>query len=221
MLDMEGAIKCSCNPYFIQLSEYLDSEQLYNTAAKFGFGTQCILADTIVSASGRLTDKEELEIAAEKANFSFGQGVLTVTPLQISMLTCAIANNGDMPIASLIKGITSDGISIKNQSKARYAKTIKPETAELLRSFMLSAVDGSPSSNARSEKVKIAGKTSTAQTGRYDEDGNELCHGWITGFFPYESPQYAVTVLAEDGGTGNLIAAPVLRKIAEEIVTLE
>ena len=48
--------------------------------------------------------------------------------------------------------------------------------------------------------VPMGAKTSTAQTGRFSEDGEEICHGWVTAFFPVYNPKYAVTVLAEDGG---------------------
>ena len=54
--------------------------------------------------------------------------------------------------------------------------------------------------------------------GRYDENGVEYCHGWITGFFPASKPRYVVTVLAEDGGYGNDAAAPIFREVIEQIV---
>ena len=69
--------------------------------------------------------------------------------------------------------------------------------------------------------VSMGAKTSTAQTGRYDADGQEYCHGWVTSFFPAQQPRYVVTVLAEDGGYGNQTAAPVLRQIAGAILDLE
>ncbi|MBR1459931.1 MAG: penicillin-binding protein 2, partial [Oscillospiraceae bacterium] len=58
-------------------------------------------------------------------------------------------------------------------------------------------------------------------TGRYNKEEIELCHGWITGYFPMEDPTYAVTVLAEDGGYGNDAAAPVFRAIADAVTALE
>ena len=84
--------------------------------------------------------------------------------------------------------------------------------------MMISAVRDNPESKARSEVVAAGAKTSTAQTGRLDEKGEELCHAWITGFFPADKPKYAVTVLVEDGGYGNDAAAPVFRAIAENIM---
>jgi len=84
--------------------------------------------------------------------------------------------------------------------------------------MMISAVSNNEASNAKTVNTTVAAKTSTAQTGRYDKNGNEYCHGWITGFFPAYKPEYVLTVLAEDGGFGNDTAAPVFRKIADEIM---
>ena len=50
------------------------------------------------------------------------------------------------------------------------------------------------------------------------ENGEELCHGWITGFFPASNPRYAVTVLAEHGGYGNDSAAPIFKEIVDEMM---
>ena len=83
--------------------------------------------------------------------------------------------------------------------------------------MMILAVRENDRSKAKSRKISVGAKTSTAQTGKYDEKGEELCHAWITGFFPARQPKYAVTVLIEDGGYGNDAAAPVFREIAEKI----
>ena len=79
------------------------------------------------------------------------------------------------------------------------------------------AVMSDDSSGAKPELVTAGGKTATAQTGQYDEDGNELEQGWFTGFFPADEPQYVVTVLAENEGFGNTSAAPVFAEIADAV----
>jgi penicillin-binding protein 2 len=94
---------------------------------------------------------------------------------------------------------------------------MEEETAEMLRTLMAAAVNNNENSNARPYNVMAAGKTSTAQTGRFDENGNELYNAWITGYFPVYEPEYAVTVLIEDGGYGNDSSAPVFREIIEKI----
>ena len=76
-------------------------------------------------------------------------------------------------------------------------------------------------SNAKPFNTTAAGKTSTAQTGIYDESGNEILQAWFTGYFPAEKPEYIVTVFVENGKSGNTSAAPVFKEIAENITALE
>ncbi len=220
LLDMKRAMVFSCNTYFIDLSTGLDPVKMRETAQDLGFGTQIALSGSIVSASGTLPSAEDLELPAEMANFCFGQGKLTATPLQVTQMTCGIANDGDMPLARLIAGYTTDGETVDNKKQPMYAKALPRNTAYFLQDMMIAAVNESENSNAVPANVFAAAKTSTAQTGRYNEEEIELCHAWITGYFPIDAPKYAVTVLVEDGGYGNDAAAPVFRTIAEEMTKM-
>jgi penicillin-binding protein 2 len=118
----------------------------------------------------------------------------------------------------IVRGITLDGKSVGNEKLPRKARVMSEETAQKLRKMMISAVYENENSNARARYIRVAAKTSTAQTGRIGDDGEEYCNAWITGFFPASSPTYAVTVLVEDGGYGNDAAAPVFAEIAEGIM---
>ncbi|MCD7810760.1 MAG: penicillin-binding protein 2 [Ruminococcus sp.] len=221
MQTMTDAMVNSCNTYFISLSRLLSIPDFRTTAYNLGFGREIHLCSGMTASGGVLPTVEELLVPAELANFSFGQGKLTATPLHISQLTCAIANGGKMPALSLIKGLTTSGISVENEKEPRYSYAIEEDTADMLKEMMISAVNENDSSSARPSCVTAGAKTSTAQTGRYDDDGNELYNAWITGFFPADDPEYAVTVLVEDSGYGNDYAAPVFRQIADEIAKLE
>jgi penicillin-binding protein 2 len=220
ILNMREAVTFSCNTYFVQLSVLLDPSSMKEIAQNFGFGRQIVLSSSIVSASGTLPGTEDLALPAEMANFCFGQGLLTASPLQITQMTCGIANNGNMPLARITAGYTLDGKTVENEKQPMYAKALSRKAAYFLQDMMISAINESDSSNAVPDNVFAAAKTSTAQTGRYDENGVEYCHAWITGYFPIEKPQYAVTVLVEDGGYGNDAAAPVFREIAERVTNL-
>lgn len=218
MQTMSRAMTNSCNTYFISLSRELDSAAFRETACRLGFGKENYLCSGIIGSAGVLPTERELRVPAELANFSFGQGKLTATPLQITKLCCAIANDGEMPALRIIRGLTIDGKSVAGEKFFQSSRAMDVRTAGLLRQMMISAVRDNPESKARSEVVAAGAKTSTAQTGRLDEKGEELCHAWITGFFPADKPKYAVTVLVEDGGYGNDAAAPVFRAIAENIM---
>lgn len=215
--NMTQAITKSCNTYFISLSRSLDVDNFRRLAYSLGFGREVQLCAGITGSAGVLPTVDDLMIPAELANFSFGQGRLTATPLQITQLTCAIANYGEMPALRLIKGVTLDGEEIANEKNPQLSRVIKAETSYALRQMMISAIRDNEESNARTKYTSVGAKTSTAQTGRYDEDGDELCHAWITGFFPAYAPKYAVTVLVEDGGYGNDAAAPVFSEIADRM----
>ncbi|NLK71133.1 MAG: penicillin-binding protein 2 [Clostridiales bacterium] len=215
--DMENAIINSCNTYFINLVQYIDTERLWNMSNILGFGRETVLANNIVASSGNLPSVSDLSIPAEKSNFSFGQGKLLSTPVQITTLTCAIANGGDLPKAKLIRGTTMDGKTVDNEAEIVYTKAFSTEVAIAIQDYMIAAINENEDSNAKPDNIFAAGKTSTAQTGRYDENGKDICHAWITGFFPVANPEYAVTVLVEDGGFGNDEAAPIFKKIADGI----
>lgn len=217
LVDMYQAMICSCNSYFVELSRFIQPDNMRTVAQDLGFGTQIPLTRSIVSAGGTLPSLQQLELPAEMANFCFGQGFLTASPLQVCQMTCAIANDGEMPLARLVAGYSLDGKRLENAKPPMYAKSLPRNAAYFLQGLMIAAINENPQSNAIPEHVFAAAKTSTAQTGRYDEDGNEYCHAWITGYFPIEEPKYAVTVLVEDGGYGNDAAAPIFREIADRI----
>ena len=218
-LTMKDAMIYSCNTYFVQLSRLLQPALMRETAQDLGFGRQIVLSKSIISASGSLPGIRDLALPAEMANFCFGQGLLTATPLQITQMTCGIANDGNMPLARLVRGIITNN-NIENERSPMYAKALKRNAAYYLQDMMISAINENSNSNAIPETVFAAAKTSTAQTGRYDENGQEYCHAWITGYFPIDDPTYAVTVLVEDGGYGNDAAAPVFKEIADSITKL-
>ncbi|MCI7349500.1 MAG: hypothetical protein MSH60_01945 [Ruminococcus sp.] len=216
-LSMKNAVVESCNTYFIELAGYISPEKLLDTARGFGFGNGAYLCRGIYSEKGCLPTVKQLSVPAERANFSFGQGFLTATPVQIAVMTSAIANGGNAPRPILVRGTTEDiERYIPNEKSPVYSKACSPEISAKLREFMIDTVY-KENSMAVPEKVTAGGKTSTAQTGRFDEQGMELLNCWFTGFFPADCPKYAVTVLVEDGYTGNATAGPIFKEIADKI----
>ena len=62
-----------------------------------------------------------------------------------------------------------------------------------------------------------AGKTATAQTGKYDENGKERLCTWFAGYFPFDKPLYTVVIFNENGISAAEDCAPVFKRIAEDI----
>lgn len=219
-IDMQTAMVKSCNTYFIALSEYLDKEKYIQTAKDLGFGQETTLCGDIVSAAGALQTVRDIEVPAERANMSFGQGKLTATPLQICRMTAAIANNGVINEPTLIRGICGNDGNVEYCDIVAGKRVLSYETVKKLKRFMYYTVRAD-NSMSEPEKVSAAGKTSTAQTGNFDIYGNETLNCWFTGYFPFYNPQYAVTVISEGGVSGNITCGPIFKQIADDVTEYE
>lgn len=220
ILTMKKAMGQSCNTYFIKLGLMLDKVILRNTASDLSFGKSFLLADGIESDSGTLPTLENLDNTAEVANFSFGQGKLTATPLQISLMMSCIVNGGEMPYPRLVIGTTQDKQTIDEQPKKATMRVMSKSTSDTLLEYLTYDVMETENQYALPISTTAGGKTATAQTGRYD-NGVEQLNAWFSGFFPAKNPEYIVTVLCENGVLGNLSASPVFQKIADQIATVK
>lgn len=217
VLDMQGAVAYSCNTYFIALAHETGADNIIETAAKFGFGSETALVDGIKSSAGILPEAEDLDSRAAVANISFGQGALTATPLQICTMMAAIARDGVYIRPYLIEGeVGEDGVLTKIKEYSEHRQIISVATAKKLQKYLAKVVEYGSGSRAASSFVSVAGKTATAQTGK-TENGEEIYNAWFAGYFPAEKPRYAVAVLKENGGEGAISCAPVFKEIAEQV----
>ncbi|MBP0963621.1 MAG: penicillin-binding protein 2 [Oscillospiraceae bacterium] len=219
-IDMTEAVKRSCNVYFIKLAQQLGGEPIRQMAAALGFGSSTQLADGIVGVSGELTAQNLLQ-GGELANFAFGQGRLTATPLQLAAATAAIANGGQYHIPQLVLGTTAHGTAIDHPTEP-YAvgQAMSAQTADILRDMMVQVVEEGSGGKAKPTVGGAGGKTASAQTGRLNEEGSEVVQAWFAGFYPAQAPRWAIVVLCEDGGSGGDVAAPVFGRICNSIAAL-
>lgn len=217
-LDLERALKVSCNPYFIHLGSLLGKEKLYKTAFDFGFSRADTLAPGITSEEGNLPKPAQIQSDADFANLCFGQGSLLATPVQVAKMISVFANGGNLVFPSLVeKLVDAQGNTVSNETMGEPTRIISKETADTIRGFMESVVSNGTGIYAKPENMGAGGKTASTQTGIYDENGEEIVHAWFAGFFPEETPKYTVVVLKEGGGEGSYIAAPIFKEIADNL----
>lgn len=218
LLDMTGALEKSCNPYFISLIQLTGGESVAAKASAIGFGSPLELADGITAAAGRLPTYEELSVPGQEANFGFGQGYLMATPLQIAQLMAAIAGDGAAVTPKLVAGFTEDGETPSEYTPTYSPKqVVTPSAAIQVQQMMISVVEEGSGTLAKPELLGAGGKTGSAQTGTYDENGEEIVQAWFAGFYPADDPQYAIAVLAEGMEDGGRYAAPVFKEICDGI----
>lgn len=215
-VNMSEALQKSCNTYFIKLIEELDTEKLIDFCERLGFGKSISLCEKIVSEEGILPDEISLGIPASKANFAFGQGDLLVTPLQMLKAYHVIAT-GTATEPRLIYGFCDEKGNINREGIKKGQKILSDATVEKMRQMLFDVTDKGIATNAKSETLKLAGKTGTAESGSFDEKGEELLRAWFAGFYPADEPSYIVVVMSENGVGGNVDCAPVFREICEGI----
>lgn len=212
--DLEKALEQSCNPYFISLGQEVGAENILTMAEYMGFGEGSVFAEGLSSAKGNLPEEASSPLAL--ANLSFGQGELLATPVQIAAMISSIANGGYAVEPSLIIGWTEDGQVPQQQTQAK-ERIFSEQTAALLRHDMIQVVEEGSGTNAKPSTGGAGGKTASAQTGVYDENGDEIVHAWFAGFYPADEPDYAIVVLAEGMESGGTYAAPVFKRICEQL----
>ena len=222
VMDMETALENSCNTYFIFLSKVLSANRLLPFAKTLRFGESTHFFDGYTSAAGTLPTLDDLINPAELANFGFGQGKFTATPVQIAAMIGMIANDGYIPYPYLIEGYTQNGETISQYvSHPTQSAVISKSTADKIKYYMTQVVKDGSVKNAMPEECGAGGKTASAQTGQLDENGKEIVDAWFSGFFPEDNPKYVIVVLNEGMSSGGNYAAPVFKEIADKIITLE
>lgn len=208
-LDMRGAVVNSCNTYFIALGNELGANAIFNTAASLGLNRPLRLCEGFSTATTSFPSALALAQTGELCNHCFGQGTLLLTPLHVAAYTRCIAMGGMYLEPTVIKSVGGERVEPPQGSRA-----LDESAADTVAALLREAVQSGTGQNAKPQKRTAAGKTGTAQTGRYDESGAELTIGWFTGWFPAEEPKFIITVMTEDGGYGFESAAPVFADIA-------
>lgn len=213
--DLKRAIEQSCNPYFIKLGQETGAEQLLGMAKALGFGQETQLADGVIAQAGNLPTLGELSSPHELANFSFGQGKLTATPVQIAAMVSAVANGGMAVTPHLVMGTTEDGQTVQEKESPAPVRVFSQQTAAFLQKAMIGVVEEGSAPLAQPNQGGAGGKTASAQTGLYDEEGEEIVHAWFAGFFPAQNPQYAAVILIEGGEYGGQVASPLFAQLVD------
>lgn len=215
VVNMRAAIAQSCNSYFIRTAQKLPQGRLLQTARQFGFGQALSLAEGLRAKAGALPSEKALRAPRALANFSFGQGDLSATPLTVAAMVNAIASGGTYTQPQLYKGKLVKG-RLQGAKPAASHRACSARTANLLCDAMRESVHSGTGAKGRPAAVSAAAKTGTAQTGR-SLHGEEALISWYVGFFPVEKPAYVVAILAEDGTGGGATCGPAFRLIADSL----
>lgn len=205
---LTAALADSCNTTFAQLGMDLGEDALAEQARAFGFEEE--LAIPLKVTPSRLG--EDLS-AAEVALTSLGQFDVRVTPLQMAMISSAIANDGVLMEPQMVGAVeTSDLATVSELTPRELSQPLSAANAAGMRQMMEAVTTSGTGTSAAVAGATTGGKTGTAEWG----DGSLPAHSWYTGYAETDERSVAVSVIVEQGGYGSASAAPIAREVAEE-----
>src|SRR5215470_8462217 len=244
-LNLLEAYTRSCNQYFSQLGVEVERQRMGETASRFGLsvydtGAQSIgvgafhdlwntgnkvLSDVLAPlhstfVAGRKITKYDLALE------SIGQGYVQLTPIQMAMISAAVANSrGEVMRPTIEMG----------RQPVALSQAMSTDTAAKMRTLMASVVERGTASKIFGTMVRNAGLTAGGKTGTAQRDapmidpktGKPVTYvdsrgrtrikmeekhridSWFIGFAPVENPKIAWAVIVEGGGYGARTSAPI------------
>ena len=216
-VDMRAAIEHSCNTYFWSMAHRVGYDAIAPVAKMLGLGQEFVLPGTsqrygtIPDAAWKMRRYHQEWTAADSLNASIGQGYVSVSPLQLAVMTARIATGRNLQ-PSLLLG--------KRKAPAA-ALPFSPEQLAVTHEGMFRVVNGSGTAGASRIDIggiKMAGKTGTAQVRALTSRGSvgdwkSRDHALFVCYAPADAPRYAMAVVIEHGTFGARAAAPIAKDV--------
>ncbi|MFD3331132.1 peptidoglycan D,D-transpeptidase FtsI family protein [Streptomyces sp. NPDC058700] len=218
---LKRALEISCNSVFAKLGDDVGRDKMVEMAEKFGFNAEQF---TPVRSSASVYDKKADR--GGNALSSIGQFNTATTPLQMAMVTAAIANDGKLMKPYMIDQLRAPNLDILKQNEPEeMSQPISPKNAQLLQQMMESVVTDGTGGKAdlNMAGVKVGGKTGTAQHG--DKNAKRPYAWFISYAKTAEGSPVAVAVIVEDSAgtdrediSGGGLAAPIAKAVMKAVV---
>lgn len=237
--DFRRAFLKSSNTYFVSNGLRAGIQAILRVSRDLHLGELTGLP-TRQEVPGILPDLRQVSLQwadGDTANICLGQGPLAVTPLQMAVMTAAIANGGKVFWPRLVDRVqTQDTLQpqVKESfpaGRVRNQLSVRPQTLELIREAMVADTEDEEGTGfvafherdrrtPRLKEFRVGGKTGTAQV--TNERNQVVDHTvWFVSFAPHDEPRYVVVVMIESGGSGGGTAAPVACSLYDAILKLQ
>lgn len=210
-ITIDHALTVSCNTAFANVGMTLGADKLRAMAQKFGFDSS--LGGDANPVQSTFPDNPT---KAELAMSSIGQFEVAATPLQMAVVSAAIANNGALMEPYVVSQVRDQNLSVlQSHSPVVHANPISSDTAGSLQKMMVDVVQSGTGTSAQITGDTVGGKTGTAENLPGASD-----YSWFSGFD--KQSHVAVCVFLanpnEPGdGTAHGNATPAARTILEAL----
>ncbi len=205
---LRKGIEQSCNSYFCHLGQTVGYEAICEQARLLGLGQKTGL-DLPSENAGLLPDAAQKERSGggrwrpgDTCHLAIGQGQLLTTPLQMAALTAAFANGGTLVRPFLAR--------YERQPEKVRELGWPTQALARVREGMRDVAALGTGRRVQVRGVEVAAKTGTAE---YDSGGVRRKNTWVTAFAPFAQPSVAVAIVVENGESGGLTVAPMVREV--------
>ena len=232
-VNLFGAIRNSCNPYYHQaFRQIINREVSSNTfkdteiglnawrekVLKFGLGGPLGM-DMSGEKGGDIPSSKLYDRIYGAGHWkystiyslSIGQGEMTVTPLQMANLAAIFANKGYYYTPHLVKAIDGNKKLIPAKFQEKHSVGVDARHFDLIQDAMVEALYGT-ANRAVMKDLVIAGKTGTAQNSQGED------HSVFIAFAPKDNPTIAIAVYVENAGWGGRAAASTASLMIEKYI---
>ena len=218
VIDLRTALTQSVNTVWAEVGVELGRETMTDYMERFGFYEDPPLDypdDQMVPSGVRKGDRRRLvrpeSPRVDVGRMAIGQGDLQASALQMATVAQTVANGGARMKPYLVaKVIDPDGRTVSETQPDEVEQVISEEAAAELTAMMRDVVREGTGTAAALSGVEVAGKTGTAEL-----NATDLNQPWFIGFTP--DVAVAVTVEAQQGGTGGTVAAPIAKRVLEAL----
>ena len=227
------AFKRSANTYFIDVGLKAGVDRIIDMGDRFNLGEKTGVVQPNLESKGYFPEVGQRIKAdgsrwkdGDTANLCIGQGEVIVTPLQMALVTAAVANGGTLLRPRLVMQFEEQGHNslpevLPHQFKERDIN-VRARHLEWIRKAMLDDVEDQKVGTGKAAYIPgmgISGKTGTAQI-RTPKGIDHVV--WFVSFAPFDNPKYAVVVTVEGHRiSGGGVAAPKAKEIYKTIQKIE
>ena len=211
VVDLMHALSVSCNYYFYEAGRLTGIEEIDKVAEAMGLGqhTGVELPEEVgYRANGETkkilyADQPDLSgwYKADTLAAAIGQSENRVTPLQLCVYTCTLANQGVRYRATFLRKVISadyQGLLENVEPEVVSSYEISDTAAEAVKEGMrLAVIEGSAKNYLANYPIPVCAKTGTAQHGSGGSD-----HASLVVYAPADDPQIAIAIYVEKGAQG-------------------
>lgn len=206
-IGFKTALQVSSNTFFYQLGPKIGSHEIYKWSHKLGIGETTTFLDG--ESKGLIPTpeiKQELTgepwYVGDEVTMAIGQGMVTVTPMELAVVLAAIANGGKRVKPHFLLSQSAE------QEFQPVAIGLKPSTIKTVQAGLeLVVTDGTARSLNDGSIPRTAGKTGTAEVPGGEDNS------MFVGYGPVNNPKIAIAVVVERGGYGSTAAVPIAHAV--------